>query len=175
MGEKLWSTPIVTIHQRPTNHQLGMQFMQNWLRKHPRAFLEVVEGFEMYNFGIHCLEHFNCKRLRKTQSNLPKPNGEQPGQASVNDVAPDARAGAVHPASWAPGPDVEAPRAPRGRHRRVVQCSWSRFPQLLARHTRIRAAPTDEPRRRRTRAAPPGQPRAAVRVARSAPMLVSMP
>jgi hypothetical protein len=113
----------------------------------------------MYNFGIHFLEHFSCKNLRKPRSNLPKPNWEQPEHARVHDVAPGTRAGAVYPAPWAPGPDVEAPRAPCGRRRRVGWCSGPWFPPLIARHARTHAAPTDEPWRRRTRAAPTDEPR----------------
>jgi hypothetical protein len=29
--------------------------------KHPRAFVKVVEGSEIYNFPIHLLVHFSCK------------------------------------------------------------------------------------------------------------------
>jgi hypothetical protein len=33
IGEKCKSMPRVTIHRRPENNQLGMQFVQRWLRK----------------------------------------------------------------------------------------------------------------------------------------------
>jgi hypothetical protein len=32
--------------------------------KHPRAFVKVVEGGEIYNFPIHHLVHFSCKISR---------------------------------------------------------------------------------------------------------------
>jgi hypothetical protein len=31
--------------------------------KHPRAFVKVVEGSEIYNFPIHHLVHFSCKKI----------------------------------------------------------------------------------------------------------------
>jgi hypothetical protein len=49
--------------------KLAGSWCKNGWEKHYRAFLEVVEGNEMYNFGIHCLEHFSCKILRNQQSN----------------------------------------------------------------------------------------------------------
>jgi hypothetical protein len=35
MCEKAWSTLVVTIHRRPENSNLGMQFVQKWWRKRP--------------------------------------------------------------------------------------------------------------------------------------------
>jgi hypothetical protein len=37
--------------------------------KHPRAFVQAVEGCEIYNFPIHHSVHFSWNILRKTQSN----------------------------------------------------------------------------------------------------------
>jgi hypothetical protein len=52
-----------------TSAKLACPFYKIGREKHPRAFLEVVGGNEMYNFGTHCLEHFSCKILRNQQSN----------------------------------------------------------------------------------------------------------
>jgi hypothetical protein len=37
MREKAWSTLAVTVHRRPENSQVGMQFVHNRLRKRPYA------------------------------------------------------------------------------------------------------------------------------------------
>jgi hypothetical protein len=44
MGEKLKSTLLVTIHQRPENSQVGMHFVHKWLRNRPYAFYESCRG-----------------------------------------------------------------------------------------------------------------------------------
>jgi hypothetical protein len=44
MGEKLKSTLEVTIHRRPENSQLGMRFVQKWLRKTPYALCRSCRG-----------------------------------------------------------------------------------------------------------------------------------
>jgi hypothetical protein len=44
MGEKLKSTLLVTIHRRPENSQLGIQFVQKWLRKRPYALCKSNRG-----------------------------------------------------------------------------------------------------------------------------------
>jgi hypothetical protein len=44
MGEKLKSTLLVTVHQRPENSQLGNQFVQKWLRKRPYTLCESCRG-----------------------------------------------------------------------------------------------------------------------------------
>jgi hypothetical protein len=41
--------------------------------KHPRAFVKVVEGSEIYNFPIHHLVHFSCKNSSYGQSNSARP------------------------------------------------------------------------------------------------------
>jgi hypothetical protein len=61
IGEKLKSTPQVTIHRRSENSQLGMRFVNNWSRKPYTAFVEVVEGRLIYNFPIYRLDHFSSK------------------------------------------------------------------------------------------------------------------
>jgi hypothetical protein len=42
MCEKSWSTLVITIHRRPGNNNLGMQFVQKWWGKDPTPFVEVV-------------------------------------------------------------------------------------------------------------------------------------
>jgi hypothetical protein len=44
MREKAWSTLVVTVHRRPENCQLGMQFVHNWLRKRPYALCKSCRG-----------------------------------------------------------------------------------------------------------------------------------
>jgi hypothetical protein len=44
MREKAWSTLIATIHQRPENSQLGMQFVHNWWRKTPYSLSRSCRG-----------------------------------------------------------------------------------------------------------------------------------
>jgi hypothetical protein len=44
MREKAWSTPKVTVHRRPENSQIGMQFVHNWLRKSPYALCKSRRG-----------------------------------------------------------------------------------------------------------------------------------
>jgi hypothetical protein len=44
MGEKLKSTLLVTVHQRLENSQLGIQFVQKWLRKRPYALNQSCRG-----------------------------------------------------------------------------------------------------------------------------------
>jgi hypothetical protein len=44
MREKAWSTLIETIHRRPGNCQLGMQFVHNWLTKRPYALYKSCRG-----------------------------------------------------------------------------------------------------------------------------------
>jgi hypothetical protein len=43
-GEKCRSTPRVTIHRRPENSKLCLQFVQKWLRKTPYALSGSCRG-----------------------------------------------------------------------------------------------------------------------------------
>jgi hypothetical protein len=70
MGEKCRSTPQVTIHQHPQICHLGMQFVHNWLKKGHTPFVKVVEDQEIYNFAIHCLDHFYSTFWSFCQSNM---------------------------------------------------------------------------------------------------------
>jgi predicted NAD/FAD-binding protein len=44
MCEKIWSTPLVTIHRRPKNRNVCLQIVHKWLRKPHTPFVEAVEG-----------------------------------------------------------------------------------------------------------------------------------
>jgi hypothetical protein len=44
MHEKAWSTPKVTIHWRPENSDVGMQFVHKWLRKRPYTLSRSCRG-----------------------------------------------------------------------------------------------------------------------------------
>jgi hypothetical protein len=52
---------MVTIHQRPKNCQLGMQFVHNWLRKRPYALCKSCRGskdLQLWYSNV-CPLHFN--------------------------------------------------------------------------------------------------------------------
>jgi hypothetical protein len=66
MREKAWSTLVVTIHRRPENSNLGMQFVQKGGEKDPTPFVKVVEDQEIYNFGIQMFVHYSSIFWRKT-------------------------------------------------------------------------------------------------------------
>jgi hypothetical protein len=66
--------------------------------KHPRAFVKVVEGSEIYNFPIHHFVHFYSKFGRKSRSN----------RGTVKQIA----AGTRHCASRCAGRAVPPPRCP---------------------------------------------------------------
>jgi hypothetical protein len=51
---------------------LASHFCQNHSEKHLRAFVEVVEGSEIYNFPIHCLVYFSSKIESNTCSKWPR-------------------------------------------------------------------------------------------------------
>jgi hypothetical protein len=44
MREKTWSTPRVTIHQRPEICHLGMHFVHKWVRKRPYTLCKSCRG-----------------------------------------------------------------------------------------------------------------------------------
>jgi hypothetical protein len=52
---------------------LASRFCKIRGEKHPRAFVKVVEGSEIYNFPIHHLVHFSCKILSFYHSNRASP------------------------------------------------------------------------------------------------------
>jgi hypothetical protein len=69
MGEKLKSTLEVTIHRRPENSQLGIQFVQKWLRKGPYALCESDRGLGDLQL---CLLHLGALQLKFFEIQLVK-------------------------------------------------------------------------------------------------------
>jgi hypothetical protein len=59
-GEKRGQLITAPVHQDMVTFKVWQHYMHN-LRgeKHPRAFVKVVEGSEIYNFPIHHFVHFN--------------------------------------------------------------------------------------------------------------------
>jgi hypothetical protein len=62
--EKCGQLSASPVHRDVVAFIVWQQIVQNPLRKHPRAFVKVVEGSEIYNFAIHHLVHFSCKNSR---------------------------------------------------------------------------------------------------------------
>jgi hypothetical protein len=60
--------PAAPVHRNRVAFKVWLQFMQNMLRKHHRALVEVVEGTEIYNFAIYPSMHFSSSFGRKTWS-----------------------------------------------------------------------------------------------------------
>jgi hypothetical protein len=52
---------------------LASRFCKIRGEEHPRAFVKVVEGSEIYNFPIHHLVHFSCKNSSFYHSNSASP------------------------------------------------------------------------------------------------------
>jgi hypothetical protein len=50
MREKAWSTPRVTIHQRPEICHLGMHFVHKWVRKRSYALCKSCRGIRSTTF-----------------------------------------------------------------------------------------------------------------------------
>jgi hypothetical protein len=73
ISEKRGQPTAAPVHQDRATFQVWLQFMQNPLRKHPRAFVKVVDGSEIYNFPIHLLVHFSCKNSSYFWSNVASP------------------------------------------------------------------------------------------------------
>jgi hypothetical protein len=69
MGEKCKSTPRVTIHRRPESSQLGMQFVNSWLRKRPYALSRSCRGSRDLQLSYYSLGPHMCQNVRKTRSN----------------------------------------------------------------------------------------------------------
>jgi hypothetical protein len=61
MREKAWSTLAVTVHRRPENSQVGMQFVHNRLRKRPYALCESCRGMLdlQLSYSNFCALQFN--------------------------------------------------------------------------------------------------------------------
>jgi hypothetical protein len=79
--------------------------------KHPRAFVKVVEGSEIYNFPIHHLVHFYFKIGRKPQANRGTltSSGARAWRRAVSPAQP--RAQRLAPSTSASGPRPRLPEA----------------------------------------------------------------
>jgi hypothetical protein len=58
---KLGQLPVAPVHFDLVAFKVWQQFVQKPLRKTPYNLCKVVEGPEIYNFGIYTSEHFSCK------------------------------------------------------------------------------------------------------------------
>jgi hypothetical protein len=87
MREKAWSTPRVTIHWRPEISQLGMQFVQKWLRKLPYTLYKSCRGMQDLPLWYMSLWALQFIFLSKCWSNCAKPNLNSPWNAPARDVA----------------------------------------------------------------------------------------
>jgi hypothetical protein len=67
--EKLGQLSAAPVHRNVVAFKVWLQFVQNLSRKHPRAFVEVVEGSEIYNFPIHHFVHFYSNFCSSSISN----------------------------------------------------------------------------------------------------------
>jgi hypothetical protein len=83
--------------------------------KHHRAFVEVVEGSEIYNFAIYPLMHFSSSFGRKTWSKWPKSKRSGWNRPAPRRRPRPCRARPRHPRCTSRGHArlPKAPRAPR--------------------------------------------------------------
>jgi hypothetical protein len=128
--------------------------------KHPRSFVKVVEGSEIYNFSIHHFVHFYSNFWRNSPSNRASQNG----LASRRDVAPGGTPGAPARAPCLVAPTTLGFRATRAFPRR---CAFPRprahrggpKPALSPRYAALTVGPSRPPRASRagrsTAAVPP--------------------
>jgi hypothetical protein len=129
MREKAWSMLLATVHWRPGNNHLGIQIVHNWLRKSHTPFVKVVEDQGIYNFAIHCSDHFCSTFSSFGQSNRAtwKNFGHPALQTAARRRAP----------SCALPPPLSPPWAWHGRRgptgsTRLAQGDWTvRPPPLL--------------------------------------------
>jgi hypothetical protein len=152
---------LFTGTQKTTN--LACDLCTTGWEKDPTPFEEVVEGRQIYNFGIQLFAHFGSKIWRKTRSNRAKQILNGVDRAHARDVARDA--GVTHrPAPWS--------RWTRTLRPASVFRSMRRGPPL---RTTIPALSLVATRHARTGGVAPtmplDQPRTVVRTARRAPML----
>jgi hypothetical protein len=117
MREKAWSTPKVTVHRRPENNQLGMQFVHNWLRKRPYALCKSRRGMLDLQLSYSNLCALQIKFLEK--------NPGQSMQAEL--VLTLALQSGVHAG-------IRASTAPRPH--------WARTPRPASIHRSLRHGPT---------------------------------
>jgi hypothetical protein len=97
--EKLKSTPWVTIHRRPENSQLGIQFVRKWLRKRPCDLCKSGRGSADLQLWYRMFVTLQFKNLEK---NCFKPSQKKFKRADTRhprNVARDAVA-ACRTAAW---------------------------------------------------------------------------
>jgi hypothetical protein len=68
IGEKRGQPIATPIHLNMAALKVGKPFLQKSLRKTPTSLCKVVEGSEIYNFGIHCSVHFSLNFWSKSWS-----------------------------------------------------------------------------------------------------------
>jgi hypothetical protein len=125
--------------------KVRQRFVQNPLRKHPRAFVVVVEGSEIYNFPIHHLLHFYSKFGRKSWSNrgtikqITAETRRRANRCAGRARARRTAASASGPARAFPRPPLpEVPHSLRSLTR--PEQRWSPRPRVSSAHT-CRAGP----------------------------------
>jgi hypothetical protein len=72
-GEKLGRLSASPVSRNKWHSKFGNNLCKIRREKHPRAFVKVVEGSEIYNFRIHHLVHFSCKNSSFYHSNSASP------------------------------------------------------------------------------------------------------
>jgi hypothetical protein len=87
MREKAWSTLVVTIHRRPENLHLGMQFVQKWLRKTPYALCRSCRGMLDLQLSYSNLGALQFNFLEKTAVEQGNPEMFPRRNALLRDVA----------------------------------------------------------------------------------------
>jgi hypothetical protein len=106
MGEKAWSMPPVTIHRHQERFKVGKHFMQKTRGEyHLRAFVTVVEGSEVYKFGINIMRHFSSKFWRKFGLNSARPKQNHAGTRAPATWSTDSARAHARVADW-----VQTPR-----------------------------------------------------------------
>jgi hypothetical protein len=114
MCEKHKSMPPNTIHWSRVFCKVPLSLCKIHSSKPYTAFVKVVEGQLIYDFGIDCLWYFSCKNLSNCRSKEGKPKWEMSLCAPSRVPTPcRARAAAVFP-----GPHAETGQYPSVREQR---------------------------------------------------------
>jgi hypothetical protein len=104
---------------------LASRSCKNRGEKHLQAFVKVVDGSEIYNFGIHCSEHFSSSFGRKTRSKSPKSaHSRCTRRRAATSRRPERRArrASVHPPPWRPVLPAHLPRSPLPKAGSTPRC-----------------------------------------------------
>jgi hypothetical protein len=136
MHEKAWSTLVVTVHRRPENSQVGMHFVQNWLRKRPYALCKSCKGILNLQLSYSNLGALQFNFLEKTAVEQGNPEMFPRRNMLLRDVA-RRRAPDRTPAPLA-GPRRRG-RLPSAGPRAVGPPVLNRLPVPLALHHAPRA------------------------------------